>query len=308
MIGMLQNDNALDNLQIINEIDSFRHLIDVSNNTVATGISTINTILVAATILIGLIGVIGIAIGIYISKLEKKVSKMMDDIENKEKTISDLAKIVEETDKKIQTDIHGLYANLRKEETRTLLHRLEEEPQDINNICNLLLARTLDKGDFTILRNAFVKLSNRSSEIDAANLFECKGHYAVLFFQHYLCQAILDNDIRLTTITFLKECMDCAFKSDIIKSTTDFCEALSTDNPPFDKLTLLTDYLKALNQSKYKNLTELRNIFEENISHALLHDAIEKCKNEKVFLGMFGIEDPKKVSKTNKSMIILHDE
>ena len=307
MIGILQNDNALDNLQIINEIDSIRHLIDVSNNTVANGISTINTILVAATVFIGVAGLIGIGISIYISKIEKKVSEMMKNIENKEKKISEMMENIEskekkitELDRQIQTDIRGLYAKLRKEETLALLRRLEEEPQDVVNIDNLLVARKLDEEGFLILKKAFSKLSsNPRSETDERDLLTYLGSYCVLFFQHYLYQAILDNDIQPKIIQFLKVCMGCAFKNDIIKSTKDFCKALSTDNTSFDKLTLLTDYLKALNQSKYKNLPEIKNIFQKKIYKPLLLDAIEKCKNEGTFLVMFGIEDPKKVSKTN---------
>ena len=289
---MLQNDNTLDNLQIINEIDSLRHLIDVSNNTVANGLTTINTIIAASAVVITLVG---IGLSIYMSSKTKKVSDMMENIENKEKQIKEI-------DRKIRTDIKGLYADLRKEETLTLLQRLEEEPQDVINIDNLLVARKLDEEGFLILKKAFAKLLNLRSETDERDLLQYLGSYCVLFFQHYLYQAILDNDIRPKIIQFLlkvKGCMDCAFKSDIIKSTKDFCKALATDNTPFDKLTLLTDYLKVLNQSKYKNLPELKNIFEENISHALLHDAIEKCKNEGSFLVMFGIKDPKEVSKTN---------
>lgn len=86
--------------------------------------------------------------------------------------------------------------------------------------------------------------------------------------------------------------MDCAFKGDIIKSTIDFCRALSNEDATFEKTPLLIDYLKALNQSKYKGLEELRIIFQDNLDKVLLVEAIDKCTTDKVYLGLFGVEDP----------------
>ena len=105
-------------------------------------------------------------------------------------------------------------------------------------------------------------------------------------------QAILDDDIRPGIVNDFNHVMACAFKRDIIKSTVDFCQALSVDSAPFDKVVLLADYLKALNQSKYSNLIELKNIFQEKMNKDLLVNAIDKCTTDGVYLGMFGVEAP----------------
>lgn len=294
--------DTLQYLQNINDnIDAVRRIVDVSNSTIANEISAVNTMLVAFTIVFGIVGVL---LGIYISWLQRKVSKMSDNIEEKEQKIILLAKTVEDTDNKIQNDISGLYAKLRKEETLTLLHRLEEEPEDITNLADLLLARPLDDNGFPILKKAFEKLMVIHLEVgkDVLDDPSLETQYVLLFFQHFLFKAILDDKLRPEVVKDLDTCMDCAFKHDIIKSTTDFCRALSNEDATFEKTQLLKDYLKALNQSKYKGLEELKDIFQEYIDKDLLVDAIDKCATDKVYLGLFGVENPEKQIETNESV------
>ena len=227
--------DTLQYLQYINDnIDAVRRIVDVSNSTIANEISAVNTMLVAFTIVFGIVGVL---LGIYISWLQRKVSKMSDNIEEKEQKIILLAKTVEDTDNKIQSDISGLYAKLRKEETLTLLHRLEEEPEDITNLADLLLARPLDDNGFPILKKAFEKLMVIHLEVGKDVLVDpsLETRYVLLFFQHYLFQSILDDKLRTEVVKDLDSCMNCAFKHDIIKSTKDFCRALSNEDATFEK-------------------------------------------------------------------------
>jgi hypothetical protein len=294
--------DTLQYLQYINDnIDAVRRIVDVSNSTIANEISAVNTMLVAFTIVFGIVGVL---LGIYISWLQRKVSKMSDNIEEKEQKIILLAKTVEDTDNKIQSDISGLYAKLRKEETLTLLRRLEEEPEDITNLADLLLARPLDDDGFPILKKAFEKLMAIHLEVGKDVLVDSslETRYVLLFFQHYLFQSILDDKLRSEVVKDLDSCMNCAFKHDIIKSTKDFCRALSNDDATFEKKQLLIDYLKALNQSKYKDLEELKDIFQEYLDKDLLVDAIDKCTTDKVYLCLFGVENPEKPIETDESV------
>ena len=288
---IIQSD-TIQFLQNINDnIEAVRRIVDVSNSTIANEISSVNTLLVAFTIVLG---IVGIGLSLYISCLQRKVSKMSDNIAEKEYTIVRLAKTVEETDKKIQSDISGLYERLRKEETMTLLRRLEEEPRDVSNLEDLLLARPLEDDGFPILKRAFKKLVLIGPEIDEESFLQPsdRKQYTLLFFQHFMLQSVLDEDLRPEIVKYFKNGMNCSFKRDIIKSTEDFCQALSVDSAPFDKAVLLADYLKALNQSKYSNLIELKNIFQEKINKDLLVNAIDKCTTDKVYLGMFGVEAP----------------
>lgn len=279
-------------LQNINDnVDAVLHIVDVSNSTIANEISAINTMLVAFTIVFGVVGVL---LGVYISWLQRKVSKMSDNIAEKEQKIINLANTVEETDRKIHTDIGGLYEDLRKEETMTLLRRLEEEPLDISNLSSLLMTRTLSGEGFVILKKAYIKLKSLGPEIDNDRFLEpsFRQQYIVIFFQHYLRESVLDEDIRPDIVKECKYSMNCAFKRDIIKSTEDFCMALSDSKVQFDRVLLVVDYLKALNQSKYANFVELKSIFQEKLDPSLLVEAIDKCTTDKEYLGLFGVAAP----------------
>ena len=289
-IGMQEDTTQY--LQNINDnVDAVLHIVDVSNSTIANEISAINTMLVAFTIVFGVVGVL---LGVYISWLQRKVSKMSDNIAEKEQKIINLANTVEETDRKIHTDIGGLYEDLRKEETMTLLRRLEEEPLDISNLSSLLMTRTLSGEGFVILKKAYIKLKSLGPEIDNDRFLEpsFRQQYIVIFFQHYLRESVLDEDIRPDIVKECKYSMNCAFKRDIIKSTEDFCMALSDSKVQFDRVLLVVDYLKALNQSKYANFVELKSIFQEKLDPSLLVEAIDKCTTDKEYLGLFGVAAP----------------
>lgn len=285
-------NDTLQYLQSINDnIDAVRRIVDVSNSTIANEISAVNTMLVAFTIVFGIVGVL---LGVYISWLQRKVSRMSDNIEEKEQTIILLAKTVEDTDKKIQSDISGLYEQLRKEETMTLLRRLEDEPEDIANLGGLLLARPLDETGFLIMKRAFMKLMTMGPEIYVDGIYSPSywKRYAIQFFQHYFRQSILDDDLRPEIVKGLNYGMACAYKCDIIKSTEDMCQALCVSSAQFDKVALLVDYLKALNQSRFSNLIELKNIFQEKVNKDILVEAIDRCTTDEVYLGLFGVTNP----------------
>lgn len=296
-LGYFQNLN--------DNIDAIRNIVDVSNSTIANEISAVNTLLVVVSIIWG---VFSFGVGIYITLLQNKMVKIKRELYAKEETINEIAKKVEDTDNKIQSDISGLYKQLREEETMTMLRRLEEEPQDISNLSKLLLARPIGNDGYPILKSAYIKLlelekekENEQSENDIINnYYNYNCSFLLLFFQHYMYNAILDNDIREDLrIGFDNECK-CAFKSDIIKSTKDLCKALSKSDAPFEKEPILVDYLKAINGSNFKNLIELKNIFQEEINSSLLVSAIEKCTSDKVYLEMFDIVDSSISNENNK--------
>jgi hypothetical protein len=58
--------------------------------------------------------------------------------------------------------------------------------------------------------------------------------------------------------------------------------------------------LKAINQSEFRNLQELKEIFQNEINDkSLLVDAIDQCTSDKVYLEMFGVEAPKNSDEGN---------
>ena len=311
MIHILLNSSipidTLNYLQNLDEnIDAVRRIVDVSNSMIANEISAVNTMLVAFTIVFGIVGVF---LGFYISWLQRKVTKMSDNIEKKEQTIMSLAKAVEETDNMIQSDISGLYAKLRKEETMALLYRLEEEPEDISNLVKLLLARSLDIEGFPILKRAFIQSMTIDDEAnkDDYSTPSMREQYILLFFQHFLYQSILDDELRPEVVMEFEGNVKCAFKSDIIRSTKDLCKALSNHSVAFDKISLLKSYLMALNQSKYSDLKELRTIFQDNLDKGILVEAIDRCTSDKVYISLFGIVAPSDIQTSDENEEETHE-
>ena len=311
MIQILLHSNlptdTLKYLQDMNEnVDAIRRIVDVSNSTIANEISAVNTMLVAFTLVFG---VVSVFLGFYISWLQRKVTKMSDNIEKKEQTIMSLAKAVEDTDNKIQSDISGLYAQLRKEETMTLLYRLEEEPEDISNLVKLLLARPLEKDGFPILKRAFRQLMTIDDEANNDDFLtpSKREQYTLLFFQHFLYQSILDDELRPEVVKDFNGDVECAFKSDILRSTKDLCKALSDHSATFDKIPLLKSYLIALNQSKFSDLKELRIIFQDNLDKGLLVEALDQCTSDKVYISLFGIVAPSDDETNNENDVKSHE-
>ena len=275
-----------------NEIETIKSIVETSNSCIANQIAMLDVFIALFALLFA---IFGIWLGVYVSKLEKRISKMNSNIEEKERTIKLLAATVEETDNKIQSDISGLYKKLRKEETIALLRRLELEPQDISNLLDTLLARSLEDDGFPIMKNAYFKLISLGDEANEGGGLtgtSYKKQFLLLFFQHYMYLSVQDDDLREDLVTEFELAMTCAFKRDIIKATDDFCKAMSVSGASFDKTSLLIAYLKALNNSKYRNLIELKNIIQEKINKDILVDAIDQCTSDKVYLEMFGIESP----------------
>ena len=162
-----------------------------------------------------------------------------------------------------------------------------------------MLARDLDEEGFAKVREAYLKLVDEpEEELDEGMGFIRVGassseDYILIFFQHYCNQAVKDDLIRPELVKGFAENSNKAFKRDIIKSTIDLCRALSDETSTFNKEEVLTAYLKALNGCKHKNLEELRNILEQNITpQALLEKAKEQCTKDGVYLSLFGITKP----------------
>lgn len=286
----------LNNVQEKN--DMLLYIIGQSNESIATQFSLLNIIL---TVIAILVAVGGGFVSFYIRKKKNEVETMLKKVEEKKQTVDEIAATTKELDNQIKNNIKDLYKKLRKEETNTFLDRLIVEPHDISNLGDLLLARELDDDGFNKIKEAYLKLVEEPQDTfdDNQGIInfspshdEC---YLILFFQHFCYLSVKDDLIRPNLVNILPKIIKCAFKRDIINSTIELCKALKEETSTFNKEDVLTAYLKALNNSQYKNLEELKNIFEQNINpQALLQQAIERCTNEGVYLSLFGISEPKK--------------
>lgn len=273
------------------EIESLRHLIDTSNDVISNQLSTLNSLIAGCSVLLALLG---ICLGGYVAYMQNKVKKMSKEVNRKANSIAKLAKSVEETNKMIQNDMSGLYSKLRKEETFTLLYRLEEEPLDIANLERLLLSRDMDDEGYPILRNAYrnLELSGHADERDFPNP-SYREHYLLQFFQHYMYFAIQDDDIRPTMVKYFVRGMECAYERDAVKTTRDLCRSMSEDNCKYDREEVLVPFLKSIQSSEFKTLEPLKDILENELTNpSILVDSIEKCRQDGVYLEMFGVLPP----------------
>lgn len=282
-------------------------IVESSNSGVSNQLSTITIWLeiIAIVITVG-----GVFLGFYVSKKRREIERMAktvdekkvlveglaDTVDVKKQEVEALAKTTEDLDKKIQSDITGLYNKLRKEETKTFFQRIAKEPQDIENLSNLLLAREVDTENFPLLKQAFLKLAEIPKVEEKIDLekgvfrlnSDTNKSFMLQFFQHFFYQSIKDDDIRPVFVENFKNVFDNAFESDIIRAAEGICKALIDDDSKFDKVYVLTEFLKAINLSKFENFSLLRGILEDNLSKQdLLQKAIERCKADNVTLSLF---------------------
>ena len=285
--------------------DMLTGIIETSNDSIANQLSAANNLLafIAIALTIG-----GAIIGFYIRQKKLEVEGMVKMVDEKKKTVDDIAQTTKELDEQINSNIEGLYQKLRKEETNALLDRLVLEPRDISNLITLLLARDLDEDGFAKVREAYLKLEEEQEEEPEPEMgfirfgTSSSEDYILIFFQHYCNQAVKDDLIRPDLVKGFAENSNKAFKRDIIKSTIDLCRALSDETSTFNKEKVLTAYLKALNGCKHKNLEELRNILEQNIMpQSLLEKAKEQCTKDGVYLSLFGITKPEEGEKQEET-------
>ena len=297
--------SAIDSLQCqLNTLqaknDYLTNIIETANDSVANQLSSANYLLEIIAIMIAIVGGV---LGYYIGKKKRQIDAIAVTIDDKEKTIGRISEATKELDKQIKGNLGELYNKLRSEETKALLDRLVLEPRDIGNLIQLLFARDLDEEGFLKLREAYLKLKNEPEDdtIDERMGFlklrsSFNEDYILLFYQHYSYLALKDDEIRADLVKGFNNNCQKAFKRDLIKSTIDICRVLNDDSASFNKEEVLTVYLKALNNCKYRNLEDLRNVFEQNITKTeLLQKAIEKCTADGVYLDMFGIKKPEAV-------------
>lgn len=295
---------------IQDKTDMLSAIIETSNESISNQLSAATFWLEAIAIIIAIGGGI---LGYYVTRKKRQIEAIAQTIDEKKQIVDKVAKATEELDKKIHSDMTSLYDDLRKEETNALLDRLIFEPGDITNLIKQLFARDLDDEFYIKLKEAYLKLlstvddeekSKKDTDktvIKPRNILynnlgykeTAEGDYVLLFFQHFCYLSIKDADICPSLVVGFGVSCNLAFKRDIIKSTIDLCKALSESDSVFNKEDVLTAYLKALNNSKHRNLNELRNIMEQNITpQALLHNAIERCTKDKVYLELFGVSKP----------------
>lgn len=278
------------------------------------------------TIFSFLFAIAAIILGIYVTKIENKVVRIKEETDkllvetkkNKEEVVS--------INNLIQKDINGLYLKIKREETCYMLNRLVLVPKDIANLSYQLFSREVEKGDFEVLKKAYIKLMQLPEEqresYGLGASFE--SDYLMIFFQHFLDLSVKDEIIGKDMIRFYSQGINCSFENDIVKSTTDFMSAL-VETGYKTKENEINCYMKGLSGSIYKNTEDVYKIFFDKLQNRnnqfgffmLIEDSIEcrigKSNYGKLLISSYSnteLNDEEKaaIAKTNEIIAIISKE
>ncbi len=172
-----------------------------------------------------ILAILGLVLAWYINRQYEKIKEMKD--------------IVESTKKYIDGHSEELYEKIKRDETVNLLDRLENVPEDITNIIQLLLSRDLFEEDYIRLKNPYLKIKNDTSQVMA------KNSYIILFMQHFPYQTLKDSDL----------------KTDFILSINSHYLSTMFDRDMKNFFDQVFKYLKEFGVSDEQNKTIIKNLF-----------------------------------------------
>ena len=246
-------------------VESQKEIIGQEQSAIENSMGAVNTLLAVFSLIIT---VGGIFLGWFINRKEKNVQALLKQVETKKEEVEKLEESTSKTkdeivklNDNINSDIEGLYAKLRREETITYLKRLVYEPNDIGNILPLLLSRELIDSDLKYALAAYRNLENKNDnglkvEGLLVQRLSNKGQYLLLFYQHFCGQALCHELVAADIVAFFPYLLQCAFKNDVINSTISMVNCFNREYTAVDKVETVYLYLKSLHESKYTNLKE----------------------------------------------------
>jgi len=218
-------------------------------------INSVNTSISGASYALMIFGIIvtflGVGLGIYITR---QVSNVTHIAKQSKRILGDHLKIRDEVralDEKIKNNMRKLFDDLKEEETKALINRLCEVPEDIDNLFGILASRYIPKELFPQMKKAYQALSGDVTENAT------KYSYRSLFFQHFAGLAIFDKDLQNELQDNYLELMQFSFKNDIIKTSEEFIKSIIKEGDILNFLEKIKKYFIALRQSKFANYSEL---------------------------------------------------
>lgn len=111
--------------------------------------------------------------------------------------IKNMSDIVGSTKKYIDEHNKELYKKIKRDETIDLLNRLKEVPEDVSNICSVLLSRDLLIEDYEDLKESYSKVK----EIGFPG--NTKYEYTMILLQHFPYQSLKDAELKIDIIPFI---------------------------------------------------------------------------------------------------------
>lgn len=233
---------------LTNKVEMLQEKIDTNNQTyqqLYQGSNDINSRisnqLATTTLTIEVISlfltVAGLLLGWHISRSYNRIVKIRAEIDRTKRYIDE-----HDTE---------LYRRLQRDDTLALLNRLNEVPEDISNVVDLLFARNLQPEDYLSLRESY-------SQLSAGDQLH-REHYLQLFIQHFGYATITDPDIKNDLAAFIiPSTLGYMFPRDIEYFTGDIFK-LASEKGLEDEYTctLIQKLFLSLYRSKHKGLFPL---------------------------------------------------
>ena len=261
------------------KIDTQVGFIDTGFSGVSAQISASSNILQIFGIIIALIAVIA---SVYLTKLEKNVTRMLNDSKILLEENITIKQDMESLSEKITKDSVGLYKIVRNEESNHMLNRLISVPEDIDNLFESLASRDLVPEHFLKLKEAYMQIKGDKAY---------ETNYLTLMFSHFSGKSILDPDIKSDFIKELNRNFRDSFKNDVLKSTKDYFSSLLVAGLTKSK-DEINAYLIALCNSKFAKNEEvymtLNNVLKDRESKFALFEIVDKKPENLCFRKIFG--------------------
>lgn len=261
--------------------EKVQHLTDIiqaSNGSINNSLTATSNFLTVVTIILSILAA---ALALYVTYLERKMRSMKDAVEEMNKTVSEKEAEVKKLVEEINSNMEGLFKRIQREDTKAILKRLEEVPEDIDNLIHTLLTRVLLPEDYGSLKKAYMKLQERGTLVTpqtivngdleiTAGLSPGQAYLSVIF-QHFAGKAVEDADMREPIVGFFKDGLDLAFDNDVRKEIEDLAEALSKKDADYDRKAVLKAFQTALSQSeRTKDHPEYLALLQEKVPDASL--------------------------------------
>lgn len=243
------------------------------------------------------------------SEIQECGASIKQTLDESKKSISEL----EELYANFKGDARRIYTQLRSEETKMLIERLQEIPEDISNMLNALLSRNLKSTDFDGIYKAYNFLIERylqfSNAKDVAELRQVNHKFAdkeesymLLFTQHFLKEAIQKPEIEDYMQSHFNSICSCFYRNDAEKCTEDLKMGVSTMSEE-SRVKIISKYIVGLTLTVYKSYKSLYDRLLDGLSLEEAKEVWKQVSSEtkdaetfviacKEFMSQLAPEDP----------------
>jgi len=278
-------------------------------------INSVNTSISGASFALKIFAIIvaisAIGLGIYITRQVRNVTNLTRQNRSIHEMHLKIRDEVKQLDENIKNNLNKLYQDLRKEETKALISRLEIVPKDIANLGQILASRDIPMEFFPKLKEAYKALPPQSESPEAGRY---RTSYQLLFFQHFSASALFDEDLQNEMEMNYGVFMEASFENDIRKTSREFIAACATDGI-LNYREKIKKYFIALGKSRYAEYKELHRTIYETLStkenrfnfYSILHSE-EELGGIVVLYGQYILGDYKDaVGNTDSDKLVLKE-